>query len=214
VVARNPVMRDTGELVIQIGNSHFYVRDLSFNSPDVAGKPEYTTTTQPMTPEQREQACKSGRPRKAPASFASIKRRGTGTSDALFGGRESTVMQALGGNDILRGEAGNDRLQGGSGRDALFGGSGIDSLRGRSGNDALDGGRGNDRLHGGLGSETIVDPSGRTFVRTGAPRSRHDSVDVRDREGDDTVICSSRRTIVRADRGDRLRDCHRPGRRR
>jgi hemolysin type calcium-binding protein len=213
VGARNPVMRDTGEFTMEIGNTHFDVRDLSFDSPDVGGKPEYTPIRQPMTAEQREQACKSGGSRRAPASFASIKRRGTGTGDALVGGRESTLLQGMGGNDILRGEGGNDRLDGGSARDALHGGSGHDSLHGRSGNDALDGGRGSDHLYGGPGSDTIVDPSGPTFVRTGtAPRSRPDSVDVRDGQADDTVICGSRRTIARADRGDRLRNCRTPAR--
>lgn len=209
VVARNPVVRDTGEFILQIGNTHFYVRDLSFDSPDVAGKPELTPTTQPMTADQRSQMCKSGGARRAPASFASITRRGTRSGDVLVGGRESTVLQGLGGNDILRGGAGDDRLNGGPGRDTLYGGSG---------NDRLDGGPGNDSLDGGPGCDTIVDLGGRTFVRTGsAPRSCRDSVDVRDGEGDDTVVCGSFRTIVRADRRDRLVNCRRPvgrGRRR
>jgi hypothetical protein len=187
VVARNPVARDTGEFVIQIGNTHFYLKDLSFDSPDASRQPEYTTTTQPMTPEQRKAECSSGGMRKVPAAFASIERRGTATGDALTGGRERTLMRGLGGNDVLRGG---------------------------SGDDVLDGGRGDDRLYGGPGSDRFVDSGGRTVVHTGgAPRSRPDVVDVRDGKGDDTVVCGSRRSVVKADRRDRLRNCVRPARR-
>jgi Ca2+-binding RTX toxin-like protein len=110
----------------------------------------------------------------------------------VVAGRESTTLRGLAGSDILRGEAGDDRLSGGPG------------------NDALHGGRGSDRVSGGPGSDTIVDSNDRTWVRTGtAGRSRPDTVDVRDRKGDDTVICGSRRTTVIADTGDRVRRCPR-----
>ena len=62
-------------------------------------------------------------------------------------------------------------------------------------------------IFGGPGSDTIVDSRGRTWISTGGDgRSGPDVVDVRDGEGDDTVVCGSRKSRVRADRRDAV--CH------
>ncbi len=54
--------------------------------------------------------------------------------------------------------------------------------------------------------DTIIDTSGPALVRTGtAPGRGWDYVYVRDGRADDTVLCGSSRTVVVADRGDRVR---------
>jgi Ca2+-binding RTX toxin-like protein len=86
--------------------------------------------------------------------------------------------------------------------------AGSDIVSGASGDDRLFGGPGRDLLRGGPGSDTIVDSSGRTSVLTGAGgHSGRDSVDVRDGEGDDFVVCANRKAAVSADPGDRVRHC-------
>jgi len=56
----------------------------------------------------------------------------------------ANVLNALGGNDVVRAGAGNDTVNGGSGNDTLFGEAGHDTLTGGAGTDTLLGGAGND----------------------------------------------------------------------
>ncbi len=74
------------------------------------------------------------------------------------------VIDALAGNDVVRGHgnddaiflrAGNDRAYGGGGNDTLVGGTGDDLLKGDDGDDALWGEEDNDRLSGGNGDDIL-----------------------------------------------------------
>jgi hypothetical protein len=190
IEGRNPVIRDTGEFILEVGHTTWKLHDVYFDSPDPTreGALVWVPREEKMTPDQKRAEChgsppphKLGRIPRAPDYYATIKQRGTKKTEPLVGGRESTTLIARGGNDILRGASGNDRLFGGPGSDLIVGGP---------------------------GSDTIVDSRGRTRVSTGAGgRSGPDTVDVRDGSGGDRVICGKGQAIVRADRSDRLRHC-------
>jgi Ca2+-binding RTX toxin-like protein len=76
-------------------------------------------------------------------------------------GDGNITLDALGGNDAIRGGAGNDTLAGGSGDDTLAGGNGDDVLEGGTGSDQLVGGAGSDTFvfHKGDGVDTLEDTS-------------------------------------------------------
>lgn len=65
----------------------------------------------------------------------------------------STVINALGGNDLVIGGNGPDLILGGSGNDSLVGARGNDTILGEAGNDSIVGGLGSDSLIGGAGSD-------------------------------------------------------------
>jgi Ca2+-binding RTX toxin-like protein len=122
-------------------------------------------------------------------SQATITRIGTAGPNVLRGGPESNILSGRAGNDVLVSGGGSNRLSGGGGNDMLLGNS-------------TDG---KNVLNGGPGGDTIVD-RGPALVRTGTRTGRGwDYVYVRDGHSDDTVICGSRRSIVYADKGDRVR---------
>jgi hypothetical protein len=181
VVATNPVSRALGDLTVKIGNTTVVMRGVYFDNPDPdrEGEVQWKPVREKMTPEQLTEICEDGNlSARAEAFHATISQQGTRGADVMYGGRESTTLVARGGNDILRGASGHDRLFGGPGRDRIFAGP---------------------------GSDTIVDSRGRTWVSTGAGgHSGPDSVDVRDGQGNDTVICGSGDATVLADRGDRV----------
>jgi Ca2+-binding RTX toxin-like protein len=52
---------------------------------------------------------------------------GTEGRDVLTSQTTSSIVHALGGNDVVYGQGGNDRIDGGTGADSLFGGSGSDT---------------------------------------------------------------------------------------
>ena len=63
---------------------------------------------------------------------------------------------ALGGEDMVHGDAGNDDLMGGAGADMVHGGAGGDTIDGGTEDDVINGGVGDDDLSGGAGSNTFV----------------------------------------------------------
>jgi Ca2+-binding RTX toxin-like protein len=142
-------------------------------------------------------------------------RSGTRKSERLRGGGGDDTLQGFRGRDRLYGRGGDDSMLGGKGKDVLLAGPGTDYLNGGGGNDrlvaprgtnTLIGGGGRDSLSGGRGSDTLVDWDGRTIVRTGRTKRRQrDFVNVRDGDGDDVVICRSKRSTVIVDRRDRVR---------
>ena len=75
-------------------------------------------------------------------SGAAVDQFGTSVAYVLVGDTRPNVMQALGGNDILSGQAANDRLCGGPGRDRVRGQLQSDRLFGKGGRDRLNGGPG------------------------------------------------------------------------
>ncbi len=181
IQASNPIIRHTGNFTVTAGNTAWTLPDVYFDVPDA--RPEIRS---PMVEPNIQPWCRSGdRPASGAArpSLATLKRRGDSGSEALVGGPESTTIVALAGSDIVRGASGDDRLYGGPGRDVLYGGP---------------------------GSDTIVDSRGRTWISTGGGgRSGREVVDVRDGEGDDTIVCGSRKAVVKADRRDRVHHCGR-----
>ena len=66
-----------------------------------------------------------------------------------------TMVGAVFGRNVFRGEAGDDVLSGGADGDTLEGGDGNDSLTGFGGNDTLNGGNGNDVLIGSGGDDEL-----------------------------------------------------------
>ncbi len=118
----------------------------------------------------------------ASAEAAKCSKRGTAGANRITGGWLGDRICALGGNDLLFGEAGNDRLNGGSGNDRLRGGSGDDVLIGgvgddevghgtdfgaERGDDTLDGGSGNDALNAGQGDDAADGGDGDDVVLLG-----------------------------------------------
>jgi Ca2+-binding RTX toxin-like protein len=78
-------------------------------------------------------------------------------------------LNALRGDDVVRGDGGDDTLRGDGGMDALFGGDGRDHLFGGAEHDRLFGGDGRDRLEGGGGADDLVGGGGTDrFVYTDA----------------------------------------------
>ncbi len=86
---------------------------------------------------------------------------GTEDNDNLIFDNTDTVIDALGGDDIVATGNGNDVITGGAGNDILKGGAGEDIITGGIGNDVLQGGRENDTYiyNRGDGKDTILDAS-------------------------------------------------------
>jgi hypothetical protein len=190
-----PFVRYTGDYVIRLANTEWRIPHVTWEVPDPDRADDtdhnWIVQTRPATREER-YACDELDPiesDRSPAEALTITKRGNGSHNVLRGGAESNVLLGRGGNDILVGGGGNNRLVGGTGRDALFANSA----------------NGTDILNGGPGADTMI-AKGRAIVRTGRRTGRGwDYVYVRDGRADDTVYCQSRRTIVYADKGDRIR---------
>ncbi len=206
VTGTAPVLRDTGDFVLKLGETTWNLRGVYFDTPDPSRPGGFLAKDRLMTA-QEESACatvSANRLTRGPSAVR-LHRRGTHGDDLMDGEAESTTLRGLRGHDRLRGGDGHDALHGGAGNDVLHGGAGRDALHGGPGDDALHGGSGRDVLRGGAGADHITDRSGSTRVRTGtATAPGTDFVNVRDGRGDDTVHCGSPRSTVIADPGDRL----------
>jgi Ca2+-binding RTX toxin-like protein len=121
---------------------------------------------------------------------------GKGAREDLIGGSGNDVLAALGPLDRLYGGRGEVALVAAGRGDRVYGGTGYDEL--------VAAGRG-DWLYSGPGSDTMISEHGTATVLAG----RNSRVDVRNRRGNDTVICPRvNRDIVISDRGDRVsRSC-------
>ncbi len=206
VTGSAPVLRDTGDFVLTLGDTTWNLRGVYFDTPDPTRPGGFTAKDRPMTA-QEVAACQEGSSKLLTrrASAVRLGRSGTAGDDLMDGEAESNTLRGRGGHDRLRGGAGHDALHGGDGNDVLHGGAGRDALYGGAGDDAVHGGSGRDVLRGGAGADTITDRSGATRVRTGtATGPGSDFVNVRDGRGDDTVRCGSARSVVIADPGDRV----------
>lgn len=192
VTGSAPVIRDVGTYRLNLGNTTWVLKNVAFDSPDPDPKRHGTYIADSRKLDERElkAACahvepKSGLARED-ASVVDLSHSGDRRANRLYGWAESNTIRGVGGNDVITG---------GKGHDSLFGGSG---------EDWLNGGEGDDTLVGGPGPDHITDPGGPTVVRTGGSGGGRDWVDVRDRKGDDRVICESSASTVIADRGDRV----------
>jgi hypothetical protein len=193
-----PVIRDTGEFKLKLGNTEWKIQNVFFDSPDTRGtRPgNFAADYEHLTPEQYKAECPHKRtgsgvplegPKSTSAALVQTESKGTSSADLMPGGSESNTLEGFGGHDLLRGGAGDDTLLGGSGRDFIKGGPGEDTI---------DGGPGPDR---------IDDNSGPTVVSTGANTGPGvDRVDVADGQGDDIVNCTTPQTTVIVDAGDQV----------
>jgi len=195
-----PVIRDTGEFTLKLGNTEWKIQNVAFDTPDTSGKRpgNFSADYENLTPEQYKAECphKRGATAEEPplaslaptsAALVQTEEKGTSAADLMRGGPESNTLLGLGGADLLRGAGGDDALLGGSGRDFIKGGPGEDTIA------------------GGPGPDRIDDNSGPTVVSTGANTGPEvDRVDVADGEGDDTVSCGTPRTTVIVDPGDEV----------
>lgn len=154
---------------------------------------------------------------------------GTETADTLQGTINGERIFALGGNDVVNGNAGSDWLDGGLGRDELNGASGndlltgetcnsdrcdapqSDTLRGGSGNDELQSnqcredecpdGHADDRLYGDDGNDLLyLNASPTASGRTLANGGAGDDV-IYGSAGGDTIVGGSGRDAIVAGRG-------------
>jgi RTX calcium-binding nonapeptide repeat (4 copies) len=135
---------------------------------------------------------------------------GGATHDELgaYTGVRGVRIDGGAGPDLIHGIGLDQHISGGAGNDLIYGGPGDDMINGGPGDDTIYGGPGNDTINGGGGDDRIMDLHGATTVTTGSGAA---SVDVRDGQGDDRVICGAGgQTRVLADRSDRLsRSCRR-----
>ncbi|GFE82768.1 hypothetical protein GCM10011487_47680 [Steroidobacter agaridevorans] len=115
----------------------------------------------------------------------------TTAADVILGNQLDNVVDALAGNDTVRGHDGNDQITGGDGDDQLYGDAGndvlsggadVDLLEGGAGDDQLDGGDGNDTLSGGDGVDILLGGSGADALTGGADADQLDGG-----EGNDTL---------------------------
>ena len=193
-----PVIRDTGEFTLNLGNTEWKIQNVAFDSPDTRGTRagNFAADYERLTPEQYKAECPHKRtgsgsplagPMRTPVALVQTEDKGTDSADLMPGGSESNTLQGLGGHDLIRGGAGDDTLLGGSGRDFIKGGPGEDTIA------------------GGPGPDRIDDNSGPTVVSTGANTGPEgDRVDVADGQGDDTVTCNTPQTTVIVDSGDEV----------
>ena len=117
-------------------------------------------------------------------SLKSVTITGTRLSQTHNGGFGDDVINALDGDDTVKGWEGDDDLNGSGGNDTIDGGSGDDEIFGGSGNDTLKGGSDNDVLHGGSGNDTLIGGSGTDETRGGS--------------GNDTYITDGFDTVIEA----------------
>jgi hypothetical protein len=208
VASTQPVLRDTGNLTLELGNTTWNLKDVTFDTPDPRTDPPlggFVTDGRPLGAAEYARVCTHKEPglTQVPDHFVQMQWKGTSDHDVLLAGPESHTVRGFAGNDLLRGGKGHDTLGGGRDDDTLNGGLGGDTLNGGRDDDILDGGPGRDTLNGGRGADTMIDNAGPTLVRTGADTGPgKDTVNVRDGRGDDTVVCGSRRSTVIVDAGD------------
>ncbi len=196
-----PVIRDTGEFTLKLGNTSWKIQNVAFDTPDTSGKRpgNFSADYERLNPEQYKAECphkragsEAGNPpleglTLTSAALVQTEDSGTSIADLMRGGPEGNTLRGLGGADLLRGGGGPDTLLGGSGRDFIKGGPGEDTIA------------------GGPGPDRIDDNSGPTTVSTGANSGPElDRVDVADGQGDDTVSCETQLTTVIADPGDEV----------
>jgi RTX calcium-binding nonapeptide repeat (4 copies) len=186
----SPIKRYYGTYTMTLGDTKWVLPGVYFDTANPNGTATFATHSPEMTPQQYAQYCPSEslKPIVLPKSAISLVYHGTARRNVFLGGPTSDTYYGKAGNDILRGGAGNDTLYGGPGRDRIVGGPGRDTI------------------YGGPGADVILDSAGPTVVYTGHDTGPGmDRVNVRDGRGDDTVYCQTRRTIVVADRHDRIR---------
>jgi hypothetical protein len=183
-----PVTRQYGTFVAQVNNTTWTLKDVLFESPtrQPSGVPTPSKIEDRPASDKEMEACKgtTGLVRLPPSAVQQLS--GNAASNTLYSPNSGGKVRGKGDDDILIGGNGADRLSGGTGDDNIIGGPGRDTLR------------------GGPGSDTLQDTQGATTVFTGGAEHGLDTAYVRDGHGDDIVHCTTRKSAVVADRGDRV----------
>jgi hypothetical protein len=115
-----PMLRDTGDFHLTLGNTTWNVRGVYFDSPDPNGNGAYEVDSQALS--ASEQAS-------LPRAVIQV---GTDGHDNLVGTSANDLVFAKDGNDTVRALEGSDHVDAGAGHDAVSGGHGQDRLGGSS----------------------------------------------------------------------------------
>ncbi|WP_270935992.1 calcium-binding protein [Falsiroseomonas oryzae] len=133
-------------------------------------------------------------------------RTGTEGADSLQLTTRQTVLDALGGNDSITGNALGNRLTGGAGGDTLLGLDEADTLDGGAGDDRLLGGSGDDTLLGGEAADTLLGEAGNDSLAGGAGDDLLDGGSgtawLQGGDGNDTLVAIEGYSLVEGGEGD------------
>jgi Ca2+-binding RTX toxin-like protein len=143
IMGTAPMLRDTGDFRLTLGNTTWNLPGVYFDSPDPNGNGAYEVDSQPLSASER-----AGLPR-------GVIQVGTDGNDNLVGTKAKDVIFARAGHDTVRALGGSDRVDAGAGKDVVSGGRGNDIALGGPGRDRLIGGAGRDRLIGGPGRDNV-----------------------------------------------------------
>jgi hypothetical protein len=167
IMGTAPMLRDTGDFALTLGNTTWNLPGVYFDSPDPNGKGAYDVDWQPLTANER---ASLPRAMVQTGTDGDDDLTGTNAKDLIFAKAGDDAVDALGGSDRVYAGPGQDLVSGGGGGDRLFGGGGHDGLDGGLGRDRLDGGRGNDRLFGFAGRDRLLGARGDDRLFGGAHR--------------------------------------------
>jgi hypothetical protein len=148
ITGDDPMWRDTGDYVLTLGNTTWYLRNVYFDSPNPNGQGAYEVNEQPL---------KAGEQARLPQAVIQT---GSDGDDNITGTNSDDRINAKPGNDTVNARAGDDTISAGSGNDHINGGPGNDTINGGTGADSLAGGSGDDRINAGDGKADRVDCGG------------------------------------------------------
>ena len=115
-----------------------------------------------------------------------------GGDDVVYARNGDDVVYTFGGNDVVYGAGGDDTIQTADGDDVVYAGTGADDVQsgrgqdlvmGGEGNDSLRGGEDNDHLYGGPGKDRIIGGSDDDTLEDGTGKDRLEG-----RSGDDLIV--------------------------
>lgn len=118
---------------------------------------------------------------------------GSDNNDVLLvNGARATLLNGLGGDDILIGGSGADTLVGGVGNDVINARAGNDLVIGGNGSDTVSGGTGDDRLVGNDGDDNLIGDAGLDLIFGGTGNDSlfggDDEDELRGQDGDDLLV--------------------------
>ncbi len=115
-----------------------------------------------------------------------------GGDDVVYARNGDDVVYTFGGNDVVYGAGGDDTIQTADGDDVVYAGTGADDVQsgrgqdlvmGGEGNDSLRGGEDDDHLYGGPGKDRIIGGSDDDTLEDGTGKDRLEG-----RSGDDLIV--------------------------
>jgi hypothetical protein len=144
----DPMWRDTGDYILTLGDTTWYLRNIYIDSPNPSGQGSYRINEAPVTASELARLPQA------------VIQTGTDGNDTILGTNVDDRINAKPGNDTVNARAGDDVLSGGSGNDHVKGGPGDDTINGGTGVDSLAGGSGDDRINARDGRTDRVDCGG------------------------------------------------------